>query len=192
MPLDVLIPIIVLPLVVVGGFVAYRRFITRLEPDADRRELPGARLTSESLRQIDSPSWRVVYEIAPDRLGGVDHVVVGTSGVVAIETVVADRPAAAVGADPTLAAAAAARRALVDDLAQRVGAGCELLCKVFWGSPRADGPPAVELGPGTVAVEGQRLHEWLASLPADRLGAERVDLVWHAIVTGIGRPDPLA
>jgi len=191
LPLDILIPLLLLPVVVFGGFVLYRRALGRLETDADRPDVSGGRLTSEHLRRLSAPQWRVVYEIGADRLSGVDHVVVGPPGVVAIATVMADRPLGEVSTDPTLIAAAATMRGAVDELAGRAGLHCDLLAKVFWGSPQPTEPAARAITHGTVGIVGQRLDEWLASLPAVLTGAQ-VDLGWQTIVTGIGRPDPLA
>lgn len=192
MPLDILLPLILLPLLILVGLMWYRKAINRLEPDAAPREISGWRLTSEHLRRLPSPPWRVVYEIPADRLGDIDHVAIGPAGVIAITTVMADRPNGEVSSDPTLVAATAVGRGAVDELTERAGLRCNLLAKVFWGSPQPDQPAAREITYGSVGVVGQRLDDWLANLPDDGLSAGQIDLAWTAVLTGIGRPDPLA
>lgn len=192
MSLSILIPLVLLPVLVLGAYAWYRRAMNRMKPDDGERDVSGLRLTSERLRALPSPPWRVVYEIRGDSLGSVDHVVIGPAGVVAIDTVLADRPSGPISSDPNVVAAAAVSRGGVDELAQRAGLRCDVLAKVFWGTPQPDDPPANELTHASIGVEGQRLDSWLASLPAETLTPSQVDLAWQAIVTGIGRPDPLA
>ncbi len=192
MPLDILLPLILVPLVALGGFVLYRRMLGRLAPDSHRQVVSGVRLTSEHLRRLPSPPWRVVFEIGPDRLGDVDHVVIGPPGVIAITTVLAERPAGPLSTDPTLLAAGATARGAVDDLVDPIGLSCDVLAKVFWGSPQDDQPASRDLTRVTVGIVGQRLGDWLGSLPTGVLTPGQVDLAWQAIVTGIGRPDPLS
>lgn len=187
----ILISLIVTVVVLVGAYGGYQRFLKRLAPDEDVRQVNGARLTSERLRQLSSPPWRVVFEIGEDKLGGVDHVVIGPSGVIAVSTVMADRPAPGMGAESHNVAAAAILRSGVDDLAKTVGLRCDNLAKVFWGTPQPHEPASFELLHATTAVEGQRVVDWLFSLPPGPLTAAQVDMAWQAIVVGIGRPDPL-
>lgn len=190
MSVTILVPLVVLPVLMLLAYTWYRRKMQELAPDTDGRDSSGMRLTSERLREVPTPPTRVVYEIR-DRLGDVDHVVIAPSGVIAIETILADRPIETATDDPARVAAAAVARGDVDELARGGGASCELLAKVFWGTPQPDQPAARDVVHGTVAVEGQRLLEWLESLPDDVLDGGRIDLAWRAIVTGIGRPDPL-
>ena len=186
------ISLVVLAVVLIGTFTAYRRAMRRLALDETVREIKGVRLTSERLHALPSPPWRIVPEIGHDRLGGVDHVVIGPAGIFAIETIVAERPGEGSTTDPYLVAAAATMRAPADELAQRVGLRCDLLAKVFWGSQQPERPAAFPSVHATVAVEGQRLTEWLSTLPPRPLTGAQIDLAWQAILTGIGRPDPLA
>lgn len=191
MTVGITVSLALVVVVLAAGAVAYRRAMRRLRPDDRTAALTGTRLTSERLHRLASPGWRVVYEIAPDRLHGVDHVVIGPPGVIAVQTVVVERPSQAWSDAPGRIADAAFARGAVDELTARAGAGCELLAIVHWGSPRPDEAPATEVAAGCVAVEGQRLEPWLAALPVDRLDAEQIDAVWRAVVTGLGRPDPL-
>jgi len=198
--LGIVIPLILLPLAVVGGFVWYRRSIDRMRPD-DVKPVSGVRLTAETLHRLDSPPWRVVYEIG-GVLGGVDHVVIGPPGVIAITTIVADRPdperlTASTGAAQLVAEAAVARGP-VDELARPAGTSCQWSARVFWGAPDPKRPASDEIAHGSHLVEGQRIADWLAQLSGPDRGAvdaaltpSQVDLTWQAILMGIGRPDPL-
>ena len=59
------------------------------QPGAVAGELssaPAARLTSNALRALESPPWRVVYEIGHDRMDGVEHVLIGPAGIFAVVT----------------------------------------------------------------------------------------------------------
>ncbi len=192
MKLSVLIPLVVATLALVLFYVWYRRKLADMKPDADARSLPGARLTAERLRQLASPPWRVVYEINDRHLGAVDHVVVGPTGVVAIETLMLDRPEIAEDSgDPQLIATAAIERGDVDDITRAVGVPCHVLAKVYWGTTQPDRPAAIEVTNGLVAIDGHRLVDWLIGLPPGPLSATQVDQVWQAVTTGVGRPDPL-
>lgn len=187
-----MIPFVISVLALVGFYLWYRKKIKDLKPDTGDRPIPGARLTAERLRTLSSPPWRVVFEISEKHLGPVDHVVVGPIGVLAIETLTVDRP---VGdrsvTEAQLTANAAIGRGPVDELAGRVGANCTTLVRVYWGTPQPDSPAGVEVAPGLVAVEGQRLVEWLVGSPPGPLSGAQVDQIWQAVTTGIDRPDPL-
>jgi hypothetical protein len=190
----IIIPLIVLPIVVAGVFLWYRRSIADLAPD-DAKPVSGLRLTAEALHRLPSPPWRVVYEIC-GALGAVDHVVVGPMGVVAIITLVADRPERdgllAERGEAHLVSDAAIARGPIEELLRAVDASCSLTAKVFWGSPRPTRPAGEPLVHGSDLVEGQRLDEWLGALEVPTpLGQTRIDEVWRTVVMGIGRPDPL-
>lgn len=187
-----MIPFVLSIAALVGFFVWYRRKIADMKLDIDERPIPGARLTAESLRRLASPPWRVVFEIGEKHLGSVDHVVVGLSGVLAIETLAADRPTGRADAvEAQLVANAAIARGDVGEIAARVGSGCKTLVRVYWGTPQPESPAGVEIVPGLIAVEGQRLDEWLMERPPGPLQTGQVDQIWQAVTTGIGRPDPL-
>jgi hypothetical protein len=197
--LGIVIPLIVLPIVIVGGYLWYRRSMTRMRPD-DAKPISGVRLTAEALHR-ESPPWRVIYEIG-GTLGGVDHVIVGPAGIIAITTVVADRPSPqrlvdTVG-EAQLVSDAAVARGPVDEVARPASVACRLSAKVFWGSPDPARPAHDEVAFGSHLVEGQRIHEWLTAIvdpTVERdeplLDASQVDLAWQSIVMGIGRPNPL-
>ncbi|MFK7917188.1 MAG: hypothetical protein AB8G14_03855 [Ilumatobacter sp.] len=190
--LSVLIPFILFVAALVGFYLWYKRKIRDMDVNDGERSLPGARLTAERLRALASPPWRVVFEVGERHLGPVDHVVIGATGAIAIETLMIDRPLHAEAAQHAqLIANAAIARGDVDDLAASVGAQCKTLVRVYWGEPKPDEPAGVELAPGLIAVEGQRLNDWLVSLPPGPLLSAQVDQVWQAVSTGIGRPDPL-
>lgn len=191
MRLSIILPVIFLVAAIGGGYFAYRRYIDSISSTSDSRQVNGARLTSERLHTLGSP-WRIVFEIGDDRLGGVDHVAIGPAGVIAISTLMIDRPDRVSDPDPQQIALAAMTRGPVDELVNRVGMSCNTLAKVYWGAPQPGLPAALENGLATIAVEGQRLEEWLLALPAGPLTASQIDLAWQAVLTGIGRPDPFA
>lgn len=194
----IVIPLVLIPLLLVGAFTWYRRSIAAMGP-SDAKPVSGTRLTAESLHRLDSAPWRVVYEIG-GALGGVDHVVIGPPGVIAITTIVADRPdpdrlLAAAGA-AQLTAEAAVERGPVDELARPSGVPCRLSGRVFWGTADPNRPAFDDVAHGNHLVEGQRLAAWLDTLdhPSNlepRLTQSEIDLAWQAIVMGIGRPDPI-
>ncbi len=188
----VLIPFVLTLAALVGFYVWYRNKMKDLAVDTDDRPIPGARLTAERLRVLPSPPWRVVYEVGEKHLGPIDHVIVGPIGVLAVETMTSARPSPDDPvAEAQLIANAAIGRGDVDDLAARVGASCKTLIRVYWGTPQPDWPAGFEQVPGLIAVEGQRLNEWLVALPPGPLLPTQVDQVWQAVSIGIGRPDPL-
>jgi hypothetical protein len=190
--LSIILPTIAIIVLIVGGYWWYRRAMRKMAPDETVRSVNGARLTSERLGRLPTPPWRFVFEVPGDRLGGIDHVVIGPSGVIAVTTLMLDRPPATDLPDAHQLAANAMLRAPVDDLVGRVGLACDTLAKVYFGKPQPDLPAAHEMPDGTRSVEGQRLTEWLLTLPPGPLTAAQIDLAWQAVLTGIGRPDPLA
>jgi hypothetical protein len=192
----IIVPLVVLPIALVGVFVWYRRSIADMRADQST-PVSGTRLTAEALHRAASPSWRVVYEIG-GALGDVDHVVVGPAGVTAITTLVADRPRPERLRDARneaqLVGEAAITRGPLDELLRAVGCSCDRSAKVYWGAPDPRRPPADELVHGSLMIEGQRLGEWMtlaAGQARDPLEQDRIDTVWRAITVGIGRPDPL-
>lgn len=195
MGLRIVIPLVVLPVVIIGAFLWYRRSIVAMTP-TDPKPLSGARLTSEELHRASSPPWRTVYEIA-GALGNIDHVIVGPPGAIAITTLVADRPEPAellsARTDAQLVSEAAIARGPIDELLRAIGSSCSRSATVYWGRP-TQRPAADDLVHGSQLVEGQRLHEWLTALidqTTSPLDQSRIDTVWRTIVMGIGRPDPL-
>lgn len=196
MDLGIVIPLVVLPILVVGGYVWYRRSIGELAPD-ETRPVSGVRLTAEALHREAEPPWRVVHEVG-GALGGVDHVVIGPAGIIAITTVAADRPAPdnliRVTGEAQLVSEAAVNRGPVDEVARPSEVACRVWARVFWGVPAPSRPPHDELVHGSQLVEGQRVGEWLDALAADAddpFETAAIDRAWQAVVTGIGRPDPL-
>jgi hypothetical protein len=192
--LGILVPLVIVPILIVGCFVWYRRSIAGMRP-TEAPPVSGVRLTAEALHRSASPPWRVVYEIG-DALGTIDHVVVGPAGVIAIRTVVADRPEIVEHDDRSAARAigdAAIARLPVDELLRAVGARCDRSATIFWGTPDPRRPAVHQSVAGHDLVEGQRLHDWLAGLvdqvdtPLDQT---RIDTIWRTIVVGIGRPHP--
>lgn len=193
----IVIPIVLLPIALFAIWRWYSRTM-RSAPADDRPEplvdVTAVRLTAETLHRLPSPPWRVVHEIG-DQLPHIDHVVVGPPGVVAVTTRAGARPepsrlAATAAAEPTFA------RAALDALVAPLGVRTSLLAQVFWAAPDADRPAAETTIDATPYVEGQRLLAWLDGLTLDPpdggLDPTHVDVVWRAVVLGIGRPDPLS
>jgi hypothetical protein len=194
--LGIIIPLIILPIVIIGVFSWYRRSLADMAPD-DAKPVSGQRLTAEALHRMPSPPWRVVYEIG-GALGAIDHVVIGPVGVIAITTLVADRPditeIRAARSDAQLIGEAAVARGPLDELLRAIGASCDQTAKVFWGVPDPRRPAVEQLAHGNQLIEGQRLDEWLTTMAGRGSAAfddTRIDAVWRTIVVGIGRPDPL-
>jgi len=193
----IIIPVVLVAIVVPLGFVWARRTFKEPEGGDDVQIAPpSTRLTSNALRKLGAPPWRLVYEINPDRLGGVEQVAIGPAGVFAIVTSmdpvppVPDAPP-----DPRDVARAAILRGALDDALRRCAMTSDRLVTVHWGVSDTGGPLSVEALPGTLAVDGHRIDEWAAKAArADgpSLSPAQVDLAWQTVVTAIGRPDPLA
>jgi hypothetical protein len=186
-----------LVLALVAGWTWYRRSLRALEPD-EGRSLSAVRLTAEALHRHDRAPWRVVYEIG-GALGDVDHVVVGPPGIIAITTVLGDRPARPEVSDAAtearLVAEAAVTRGPVDEVARPAGVPCQRWARVYWGRPDPSRPAHEEVVRGSEVVEGQRIAAWLDALAAgatEPLAASSVESAWRTVVMGIGRPDPRA
>ncbi len=151
---------------------------------------PAARLTSNALRDLATPPWRVVYEIAHDKLGGIEHVVVGPAGVFAFQTSMDALPTAPTGElDPHAVAAAAIVRGSLDDALGRCAMSSDRLVRVYWGAGTSG---SSDLMPGLTAVDGRSLTGWIEALADRELSPAQVDLAWQTVLTAIGRPDPLA
>jgi hypothetical protein len=191
----IIVPLILLPIIIVGVFAWYRRSMAALGT-VEVKPVSGLRLTAEALHRAGSP-WRVVYEVG-GALGEIDHVVVGPAGVTAITTVVADRPdpelLRSARSEAILVSEAAIARGPLDELLRAATASCDHWARVYWGTPDPNRPSAEGLVHGSVLVEGQRIDEWLSSLvdhASAPLDAQRIDAIWRTVVIGIGRPDPL-
>lgn len=199
----IIIPVAFVAVVVPVVFVLAKRHLKDgVASGADEPVVaPGVRLTSNALRELPTPPWRIVYEIAEDKLGGPGHVLLGPPGVFAVVTSMDPMPA---GPDPTpdphVVAAAAIARGGLDDALRRCAMTSDQLLTVHWGAALADGAPvAVPTAPGALAVDGRSLRVWaeqaLAELEDDPgrspLPQARVDLAWQTVTTSIGRPDPL-
>jgi hypothetical protein len=194
MTLGILIPVILLALVVPLGLAwAKKSFKESSGSGGELPEPPSGRLTSSALRDLPTPPWRVVYEIADDKLGGIGHVLIGPAGVFALQTSMEPLPEPAGDeVDPHEIARVAVARGDLDDALGRCAMQSEALVTVHWGASDDDRGPAVDVLLGHIAVDGRHLDEWAASLPADPLTAAQVDLAWQTVLTTIGRPDPLA
>lgn len=193
----IIIPIVLVAIIVPIAGVMAKKYLKDGTADHDDAPVvaPSARLTSNALRELPSPTWRVVYEIAEDRLGGIGHVLIGPPGVFALQTSMEplpDRPGDE--HDPRAIAAAAIARGELDDVLRRCGMSSDRLVVVHWGAPVEGAPVAVDTVPGATAVHGRSLTAWAAQVLADApaLTPTQVDLAWQTVTTAIGRPDPLA
>jgi hypothetical protein len=193
-PMELGILVLVLLAVAVPAVYLWARRTFKEGPqrgvDADV-QVSGRRLTSAALRDLPSPPWRVVHEIADDRLGGVEHVVIGPPGVFAVQTSMEGMPApSSAPPDAQAVARSAVARTELDDALTRCGMSSDRLVVVHWGVPLDPTPPSVDVFPGLTAVDGRSLRSWAAGLGGPLTGAQ-VDLAWQTVTTAIGRPDPL-
>jgi hypothetical protein len=187
----IIIPVAILVIVVPTVFTwARRNFKEGAGKPVDLAPPPSARLTSNALRALPSPPWRVVYEIAADKLGGVEHVLIGPGGIYAMQTSMDPIPEPSPGDAQAIGRAAVARGPL-DDALRRCAMSSTALTTVHWGVKDGSASAAVEVYPGALAVDGRGLGAWAAGLTAT-MTPTQVDLAWQTVVTAIGRPDPLA
>ena len=194
MGLNIIIPLIVLAVAVPLALMWAKKNLKDAAGGTDNGPVtaPSARLTSSALRELPAPPWRVVHEIADDKLNGVDHVLIGPAGIFALATsldAVPDEPVAP--PDAHAVAAAAIKRGALDDLLSRCAMSSDRLVRVYWGASNAGTSLASEPLPGVVAVAGRSLTTWATSLDTEVLTPAQVDLAWQTVVTAIGRPDPL-
>lgn len=197
----IIIPLVVVAVVVPTAFVAAKKYLKEgVATGADEPVVaPSARLTSNALRELPTPMWRVVYEIAEDRLAGVGHVLIGPPGIFAVQTSMEPLPEPPAGPpDAHAVAAAAIARGGLDDALRRGAMTSDRLLTVHWGASPPGSPIAVESVPGAIAVDGRALHEWADQAVArviesgEPVSQARTDLAWQTVTTAIGRPDPLA
>jgi hypothetical protein len=189
---DIVIPVLAIAVVLPVAFLwAKKRFKDDLASDDDAFVPAADRLTSNALREFESPPWRVVYEVAHDKLNGIGHVLIGPPGVFALRTTMEPIPRGPVGdPDATQIATAAIARGGLDDALRRCAMTSDRLVDVHWG--RNDGTEiAVDVMAGTTAVDGRALVAWAANAGPHTLTPSQVDLAWQTVVVAIGRPDPL-
>ena len=191
MGLGIIIPVVVIAIGVPLALAwANKTFKARPStPESDVVIAPAVRLTSNALRTLATPPWRVVYEIGADKLEGIEHVVIGPAGVFGVHTSMDPLPVTTEpDPDPHAVAQAAIVRGSLDDALTRCAMSSDQLVRVHWG---AGASGAVEVLPGLTAVAGGSLHEWTGSLTDRSLSPAQVDLAWQTVLTSIGRPDPL-
>jgi hypothetical protein len=195
----IIIPLVLLVIVVPVGFTAAKRYLkdgvgNRVdEPPVP----PSVVLTSKALRELPTPPWRVVYEVAEDRLGGPGHVLIGPPGVFAVVTTMEPMPVATnEPADPSAVAAAAIARGGLDDALRRCAMSSDRLIEIRWGAPSDDSPTHADIVPGVTAVDGRQISTWadeaVRATDGENLTSTQIDLAWQTVSMAIGRPDPLA
>ncbi|MFZ9041737.1 MAG: hypothetical protein ACO225_08680 [Ilumatobacteraceae bacterium] len=195
----IIIPLVVLVVVIPVAFTSAKRYFkdgARNQPD-EPAIAPSVLLTSKALRDLPTPPWRVVYEIAEDRLGGPGHVLIGPPGVFAVVTTMEPVPSAPdESPDAKAVANAAIMRGGLDDALRSCGMTSDRLLRVHWGAPTDGSPIEMDPLPGVTAVDGRSIVEWADIATngqhGDRLSNAQVDLAWQTVTTAIGRPDPLA
>lgn len=189
---NIVIPVIIIAVIVPAVTLwAKHRFKDGVDDADDLPIAPSDRFTSNALRELESPPWRVVYEIGADRLGGIGHVLIGLSGVYAMQTTMEPLPAApTTEPDARAIGRAAVARAELDDALRRCALSSDRLVTVHWGVNEGS-EIAVELLPDHIAVDGRSLDAWLAGAGPGVLTPAQVDLAWQSVLTAIGRPDPL-
>ena len=193
MGLDIIIPVVVISVLVPGAVVwAKKTFRDNIGRDSDDGFVaPSDRLTSNALRELGSPPWRVIYEVAHDKLGGIGHVLIGPPGVFALRTTMDPLPhTPTTDADASAIAGAAIARGGVDDALRRCAMSSDRLVMVHWGV-NDSAELKVDLMPGVTAVDGRSLAAWAATAGPEALTPAQIDLAWQTVVTAIGRPDPL-
>lgn len=190
----IIVPLLIVAVAVPVAFTWARRTFKQggLAGGGDADHDPKLRLTSNALRALPAPPWRVVYEIAHDKLGGVEHVLLGPAGIFALRTSMDPLPAPVADPDPHEVGRAAIVRGSLDDALRRCAMNSTSLVAIHWGVNPAGAPAALEVLPGSHAADGRRIAEWIDGLPAGVLTPAQVDLAWQTVVTSIGRPDPLA
>jgi len=190
---DILIPVVVLAVAVPAVAIwAKHRFKHQAgDHDDDLPIAPAERFTSNALREMQSPPWRVVFEIGADKLGGIGHVLIGPPGVFGLRTTMDPLPATrAEDADARAIGEAAVARAELDDALRRCAMSSDRLVTVHWGANEGS-EIAIDLVTGHTAVDGRSLGTWAAGVGPDALSPAQVDLAWQSVVTALGRPDPL-
>ena len=190
----IIIPVVLIGILVPAGFIWAK---VKLKDGAgsglnEPVTLPSALLTSKALRALPSPPWRVVYEIADDKLGGIGHVLIGPAGVYGLRTSMDPLPGPPSDApDARAVAEAAIARGDLDDALRACALTSHRLVLVHWGAIVGDHPISVDVLPGTVAVDGRALGQWAATLTDETLTPAQVDLAWQTVLRALGRPDPL-
>ena len=190
----ILIPVILIAVVVPLAFSWLKTLKTGAAGSGDDAPLvmPSARLTSNGLRELESPPWRVVYEVDPDKLGDVEHVLIGPAGIFAMNTSMEPLPQHLTGEpNPKDVATAAIARGELDDALARCAMSSDRLVAVHWGAADEEGGQSIDLFAGHTAVHGRALGTWTDTLPTNVLTSAQVDLAWQTVLTSIGRPDPL-
>lgn len=192
----ILLPLVAVAIVVPIGLLWARRRI-RGGSVRDARGPRAVPLTSAALHRTVTAPWRVVHEIPEDRLGGVEHVLIGPPGVFALVSVLDALPEpdrddqGRTDSDPQAVARIAMLRGDLDEVLTHCGAASDGVVFVHWGRSHTEAPE-VPMVHGAVAVDGHRLGEWLDQRGGDRrLTPSQVDLAWRTVTTGVGRPDPL-
>lgn len=191
---DIIIPVIAIVVVVPLALAWAKRYFKDNTGASDDASLVAQsdRLTSRALRELDSPPWRVVYEVPASKLTGIAHVLIGPAGIFALRTTMEPLPTQTrEDADARAIGEAAIQRGGIDDALRRCAMGSDRLVLVHWGVNES-AEIAIDLMPGVAAIDGRELSTWANSVQGTALTTSQIDLAWQTVVTAIGRPDPLA
>jgi len=190
MGLGIIIPVILVVILVPVAF-AWAKKLKDPPNSSDDVQLtaPAVRLTSNALRELPTPLWRVVYEIADTKMSDIEHVLIGPAGTFAVQTSMEPLPEQPTGEpEPHAVAAAAISRGNLDDTLRSCAISSDSLVRIHWGA----GPSGwIDVLPGLTAVDGRSLESWTESLSEQALTPAQVDLAWQSVLMSIGRPDPL-
>lgn len=194
MGLNIIIPLVLLAIAVPLALTWAKKSLKDAPSRLDDAPVtaPSARLTSSALRELPFPPWRVVHEIAQDKLNGIDHVLIGPAGIFAVSTSLDSLPdAPSAPPDAHDVAQAAIKRGALDDALARCAISSDRLVQVYWGATSAANALSTDPLPGVSAVDGRSLTTWVTALEGGVLTAAQIDLAWQTVITAIGRPDPL-
>ena len=170
----IIVPLIVIPIAVIVAYLWYRRKMSaHAASTTDAREVPGVRLTSETLRRLPAPAvaGRLRDPTGPAR---------GRRSC-RDRTVRHHRPhhrrrrSSSRRSSPVCRRSSRPRASCAPpstNSRRPVGVRCDRVVKVYWGAPQPDRPPAREGINGAIDVEGQRLEAWLHSLPPGPLASD--------------------
>lgn len=193
----IVIPLVALAILIpLAWWAATKQLRAATTPRGGAEASPGAagaRLTSAALHRTVSPPWRVILEVPPGRLGDIEHVLIGPPGIFGVSTVLEPLPhSSATTTEPSAAelAASAVARADLDDALERCALASDARVVVHWGRTDAQ-HHSLDSGFATIAVDGNRLADWIAAMEHNRLSSPQIDLAWQTVCLAIGRPDPL-
>ncbi|MEZ5295791.1 MAG: hypothetical protein R2697_05825 [Ilumatobacteraceae bacterium] len=187
----IIIPVVILAVVVPLG-LTWAKKAFKDAPDRDTElASPTGRLTGGALPNCRRRRGGSSYEIAEDKLGSTEHVLIGPAGIFAVlRTSMSAMPTPSGDApDPADVARGAVVRGRSTTLRRCAMEGDRLL-EVHWAPRSTARRCPVEFLPAsprsTVSASASGPRHGPSVTPA------QIDLAWQTVTTAIGRPDPLA